>query len=109
MQLYGFATDESWEIVALRLTATVERNVASQLLPPMPEISSSPAKFRECYFNDKDPVRVAEYERQSLPRDCPLNGPAIISDKMSTLIMPPKCAVTVNESGHLDIKLEVVP
>lgn len=109
LQLYGFATDESWEIVALRLRATVERNAASQILPPMPKISSSAAKFRECYFNDKAPVRVAEYERQSLPRDCPLSGPGIISDKMSTLIMPPKCVMTVNESGHLDIKLEVVP
>ena len=108
-QLYGFATDESWEIVALRLTATVERHVASQLLPPMPGISSSPARFRQCYFNDTASVRVAEYDRSSLSRDCPLNGPAIISDQMSTLILPPKCAVTVNDAGHLDIKLEVLP
>ncbi len=107
-QLYGFATDELWEIVALRLTATVERHVASQLLPPMSGTSSSPARFRECYFNDMTSVRVAEYDRPLLSRGVLLTGPAIISDKMSTLILPPKYDVMVNEAGHLDIKLEVV-
>ena len=109
-QLYGFATDESWEVVSLRLTATVERDLADQLPSQVLKTSLfSTNKFRDCYFGNTMPARVVEYERSTLPRNRPLNGPAIISDKMSTLILPPKSSVVMTDAGHLDIILENVP
>lgn len=106
-QLYGFATDEPWEVVALRLTATVPRRIPRGGEPgavvTAGDTGKRPQGMRQCYFAGSAPADTPEYERTRLAQGRTITGPAIISDSMSTLVLPPHSHATVLGSGHLDV------
>lgn len=107
-RLYGFATDEAWELFALRCTVSAPREVAADTYtahrePLMPS-SSAP-----CWFGDPDPADTPRYDRTTVaPSHC-IPGPAIIEDAWSTTVVPPGAVVTVNPQGHLLIDVGEAP
>jgi N-methylhydantoinase A len=105
-QLYGFATEEPWEVIALRLTGSVPGAAIGTSLAGSEAALSAPEKFRDCIFDTPSPIRVQEYQRANLARGCRIAGPAIISDAMSTIILPPRSSVVAVQEGHLDINVE---
>lgn len=106
-QLYGFSTDGPWELVALRLTVSVPRN-----LSPFERIavqrSGAPTlkKSRQCIFGHTSMLSTPEYERAGLPPLDRIVGPAIITDASSTVIVPPASSVMADSAGHLHVDLE---
>jgi N-methylhydantoinase A len=105
-QLYGFATAEPWEVIALRLTGSVPRDAMDLDAGPRDGARPEPQKFRDCIFDTPAPVRVPEYRRADLPPGRRIAGPAIIADAMSTIVVPPKSAVMAAQAGHLEIDVE---
>jgi len=102
-ELYGFATDEPWQVVALRLTATVPRQASIQPPRHYNAAPAQPVRARLCHFDGDAPIEVPEYRRDALMPGQRLQGPLVVCDRMSTLILPPGCTMTMTEAGHLDI------
>ncbi len=102
-ELYGFATEEPWQVVALRLTATMPRQASIQPPRRCSAASAQPFRTRYCHFDGDGPIAVPEYHRDALAPGQQIEGPLVVCDRMSTLILPPGCMMTMTGAGHLDI------
>lgn len=103
-QLYGFATDEPWEIESIRVTATA----ATPALDVKPPRSSnhgpaSPASIVCCWFDAAKPIEMPRYRRDALPHGSCIDGPAIVEDAWSTVLVPPGAKLLCTEGGHLEL------
>jgi N-methylhydantoinase A len=102
-KLYGFATDDPWELVSLRITVSAPRT------NHLPEIaveggSDKPARtVADCWFDDDEPVATPRYDRNILGRGDKFVGPVIIEDEWSTIVLPPGAELEVDRYGHLHI------
>lgn len=94
---YGYRMDEPVDLVNCRVTATVERED--------PEIdyqaSGDPLKgSRDATFKDgvyETPV----YHRERLPPGQSIEGPAVIEQDESTVVIPPEWDVRIRDDGAL--------
>ncbi len=117
-KLYGFATDEPWELESLRMVAS---------LPKPPETTGTfatqpsertggqttpcPIKSTPCWFaqanasqanaSQTGPLDTPRHDRASLPVGQPLPGPLVVEDAFSTIIVPPGATLTPDRNGHL--------
>jgi N-methylhydantoinase A len=112
--LYGFATDEPWELVTLRVTLTAARRARPQLTSGKHgndghggDRKDGPkdrmTRTTPCWFHAGGPEDTPRYARQALRTASPLRGPAIIEDAWSTVIVPPGASLHVDGFGHLHI------
>jgi N-methylhydantoinase A len=96
---YGYAMQgEPVELVALRVTATVE--VTSPELTEEPGDGTSPAEEREARFGD-EAVTVPVYAREALGAGDELEGPAIVELAEATCVLPPGWRARVDDTGTL--------
>ena len=102
-RLYGFATDEPWELYALRCTISAPRDNLSvgNEIPSAPP--SQPRKIVPCWFGVGDPVETPRYDRSKIASAQYIAGPAIIEDASSTIVVPPGASATANRTGHIQI------
>ena len=107
--LYGFATEEPWELVSIRVRVSAPRN--GEALTPAPKANEapSPTKSLPCTFDAGGPVPTPRYDRAGLPRDSRLNGPVIVDDAWSTVVVPPGATLTADAAGHLHIATGAAP
>jgi len=102
-RLYGFATDDPWELYALRCTVTAPRStpsVGNKLLSTTP---SQPRKIVPCWFGDSHSVETPRHDRSKIVREQCIAGPAIIEDAWSTTVLPPGASATIDKWGHIQI------
>lgn len=101
--IYGYATDEHWEMQSLRIRALVARHTEFGPLDAataMPE----PTSVGPCWFEPAAPHPTPRYDRDGLPPGTQLAGPAVVEDSWSTIIVPPGYAVRADAMGHLWIR-----
>ncbi|MDG2483173.1 MAG: hydantoinase/oxoprolinase family protein, partial [Alphaproteobacteria bacterium] len=105
-KLYGFATDEVWEIEALRVTVAAQ-GPASGSLPAIAVTSGStePTAITPCLFPDAGLVATPRYRRETLAPGTRLAGPAVIEDIWSTVVLPPGATLEATTAG--DLRIEV--
>ncbi len=101
-RLYGFATDEVWELYALRCTVSVPRegSPASTLAA---SAQGTPQKTESCWFGGEQAVDTLRYDRAAVATDQKIAGPAIIEDAWSTIVVPPGASAKPDQFGHLHI------
>ena len=101
--LYGFATDEPWEMVSIRTRAYVPRS--RDRGTPIPDRRATPARIRSlpCTFIAGKKNLTPRHDRAALAAERPLEGPVIVEDAWSTTVVPPGATVTPDGSGHLHI------
>lgn len=111
---YGHAFKSSpIEIVNLRVTAVGSLRKLEQM--PAPEGDSLEAALlytRESIFRDAGSLQTFDtsvYRRDALPVDVPFEGPAILLQKDSTTVVPPRAVARVHASGSIVITLESAP
>ena len=110
--LYGFATDEPWELVTLRVTLTAPRRARPALTGAQPRNSGDddPAgTTTRCWFDADGPRETRRYARDCLPGGATVHGPAIIEDAWSTVVLPPGATLGVDDHGHLHIDVGEAP
>ena len=101
--LYGFATEEPWELVSIRMRVSAPRNgevisrTAKTNEPP------SPTKTLPATFEAGEPVPTPRYDRAGLGPGSALEGPVIVDDAWSTVVVPPGATLTADDAGHLHI------
>ncbi len=102
-EIYGYATEEHWEMQSLRMRALVDRRPAFYPVTdsgPLPE----PASVGDCWFEPAAPHRTPRFDRDLLPCGIGLQGPAIVEDAWSTIVVPPGYVVSTDTMGHLWIR-----
>ena len=64
----------------------------------------SPTKTLPCTFETGEAVPTPRYDRAGLGADCSaLEGPVIVDDAWSTVVVPPGATLTADDAGHLHI------
>ncbi len=106
-RLYGFATDEVWEVDTLRVTVSAPPKQTLATLPAdAVAASTEPVARRPCWFDGERPRETPLYDRDRLPAGWKIAGPAIIADTWSTVIVEPGSTAWADEHAHLHIDLE---
>ncbi|MCP5082836.1 MAG: hydantoinase/oxoprolinase family protein [Alphaproteobacteria bacterium] len=104
-KLYGFATDEPWQLETLRVTVTApSQSGISDLTEARRKETTEPISVDECCFDAGGPVPTTRFERGALPVNWKVEGPAIIEDDWSTIVVPPTATAWADPSGHLIIE-----
>ena len=102
--LFGFFTDEPWELSAIRTTLTdmaakdIATNAETRSGDPM--IGTRASTFRQ---GGTQPTAI--FDRGRLPVGTSMAGPAIIEDEWSTIIVPPHDRFEVDGLGHIHIEV----
>lgn len=102
-RMYAFsAIDEETEFVNARVICTVPAP-APHFAPPPAGGSADAARKgrRRVVFPVEGPVDTAVYERDRLPLDAVVQGPAIVEEPASTTVVPPGCSVSADRQGIL--------
>ena len=102
--LYGFATEEPWELTSIRVRVSAPRfDGADRSAPPSSAGGSQPDRVLACTFNSEGPVATPRYSRAAVSAGRTLAGPAIVEDAWSTVVVPPGATLRADEAGHLHI------
>lgn len=107
-KLYGFATDELWELVAIRQRVSIPRSPAAYGSTAQGG-GAAPVKTTPCTFQAGEAIPTPRYDRAGLEADRAISGPAIIEDAWSTVILPPGASLTPDRDGNLHIETGVAP
>ncbi len=103
-KLYGFATDEPWELVAIRQRVSIPRSRA-EYGSAIQGGGAGPVKTTPCTFQAGEAIPTPRYDRAGLEPDRAISGPAIIEDAWSTVILPPGASLTPDGQGNLHIEV----
>ena len=101
--LYGFATEEPWELVSIRMRVSAPRNGAVHSPAAKTNEAPSPTKTLPATFEAGKPVPTPRYDRAGLGPSSALEGPVIVDDAWSTVVVPPGATLTADDAGHLHI------
>ena len=105
-EIYGYATDEHWEMQSLRIRALVPRQTAFGPLAAL-DGAPEPTSVGPCWFEPAAPHQTPRFDRDRLPPGLQIAGPAIVEDAWSTIVVPPGYVLRADVMGHLWIN-EVV-
>ncbi|MBK6465710.1 MAG: hydantoinase/oxoprolinase family protein [Rhodobacter sp.] len=106
-RLYGFATDEAWEVDTLRVTVSAPpKQDVSALATDAAGTATEPVAIRKCWFEGGSELDTPYFDRDQLPVDWKIAGPAIIEDAWSTIIVDPGATAWVDAHAHLHIAVE---
>ena len=102
--LYGFATEEPWELVSIRTRAFVPRS-RGRGAPIRERRSEDPARVRSlpCTFVAGERRMTPRHDRAALVAERPLEGPLVVEDAWSTTVVPPGATLVPDRDGHLRI------
>jgi N-methylhydantoinase A len=105
-RLYGFATDEPWELDTLRITAAAPPPLAlSSLAAAEAAPTGEPLGTATCWFDSAGPVDTRRLARTGLPTGDRVAGPVIVEDAWSTVVVPPGSTLWADPHGHLHIEI----
>jgi N-methylhydantoinase A len=102
-EIYGYATDEHWEMQSLRLRTKVGRTTTFAP-PPARGALPQPTSVGPCWFGPAAPHQTPRFDRDLLPAGARIVGPAIVEDAWSTVVVPPGYVLSADASGHLWIR-----
>lgn len=105
--LFGRIEKMPLEIISLRTIAT---SISSQPIIKQEKINLSiihkNSKKRKAYFGGKTYLDTPVFQRNNLPKNFKKNGPLIIEERESTLIVPPYFNLKMDSTGNLLITKE---
>jgi N-methylhydantoinase A len=107
---HGHAAPDEWiEVVNLRLIVTVPRMedaIARWLSQPWQTSEIMPEERRAIVFDDAEhPIEARILWRPGLAAGTEIEGPAVIEEPNSTILIGPGDHAVVNESGHIIVTL----
>lgn len=106
-QLYGFSTEEDWELEAIRVTASAATRPIEVRPPRVTEGAiPAPTSSAPCWFSAACAIETPRYRRDEIAPGARINGPAIVEDEWSTITLPPDTALEATPAGHLVLSCE---
>ena len=103
---YGYSiAGEIMELIHFNVSVIGETaKAALPLLDGRSEIGPDPQAFRDVYFEEPGFVRCPVYRREQLSPGMAIQGPAIIEDEDSTVVVPERGDLSVTDRGMLIIE-----
>ena len=101
--LYSFATEEPWELVSIRMRVLAPRNGEAPTSAAKTNEAPSPTRTLPATFESGEAVPTPRYDRAGLGPGSALEGPVIVDDAWSTVVVPPGATLTADDAGHLHI------
>ncbi|WP_440008387.1 hydantoinase/oxoprolinase family protein [Halomicrococcus sp. SG-WS-1] len=95
---YGYQMDEPVHLVNLRVTATTTR---SDPVVAHESTEGERSGIREARFADGTVHETPVYRRSALPTDRTFDGPAVVEQAESTVVVPPAWTAEVRVDGSL--------
>jgi N-methylhydantoinase A len=108
---YGYdMRDHPVEIVNVRLVVTGKRRAApaERVKLARTALQSALLEKRKVWFPETGYTLTPVYDRDRLPADCRITGPAIIEQMDTTTVVPPKAKLKQDRYGYLHMELEPV-
>lgn len=102
-RLYGYATEEPWQLEAIRMRASVPRARAGTGGAATAGAEARAVKTLPCVFDAGGPVPTPRYRRDDIGPGRPIAGPAVIEDDYATIVIPPGASASADRHGHLHI------
>uniref|UniRef100_A0A8C2GXF7 5-oxoprolinase, ATP-hydrolysing n=1 Tax=Cyprinus carpio TaxID=7962 RepID=A0A8C2GXF7_CYPCA len=100
---FGFTiTDRPIMVDDIRVRGFGKSGIRSKVQPKAEQKSPSPIKMTQCYFEDRY-LDTSVYLWENLSCDHSIQGPAIIIDKNSTILVEPACVAHLTEDGDVCI------
>src|SRR5690606_39251665 len=99
-----FAVDEpgqNLECLVWKVRATAELakpSVAGR--PQAPDAAAEPVDVAPAYFRGLGRVETARYDGALLPRGATVDGPAVIREPTTTVVVYPGARATVSDAGN---------
>ncbi len=113
-ELFGFSPSNILEIANLRIEVSGQRTKVTDYIHVNIEKSPLPQSQTKVFF-DNQFVETKIYAREDLPTNIDMEGPIIVTDSISNIIIEPGFKFNVNEKGHIKIhqmankKFEISP
>jgi len=99
---YGFRLESPAELVNLRVTGVVRVRKPMPQTPALPRSeAAAPLGERMVYWGNQHRATTAVYRREQLPPGVHVNGPAIVEEPTTTIVIPPAFTATVDHLGNL--------
>ncbi len=96
-KIYGFTLDKDIEIVTIRVFGIIP---SYKISLPKPKSEGKPkVMYRKVYFEDW--VETPVYRREELPSNYEVEGPAIIDEYSSTIVINPEWKCIVEDNGFI--------
>lgn len=106
-ELYGFSTDDPWELVSIRMRAAAPEPGLDAAGSSSSGPAAAPIARGSCVFDARGPVATPRYERSALCVGQRLDGPCIVEDRWSTVVVPPGARLVADACGHLHLETGV--
>ncbi len=107
--LYGFDTDEAWELEAIRVTVAAPPRESRDNAPAPTGRTATPHASAPCLFEGAGWLETPRYDRNALGFEQRIAGPAIIEDEWSTVVVDPCATAWPDALGHLHIDVAGAP
>ena len=104
-QLYGYATGESVECINLRVVARLAGVVPSSA-PPAGRDRPGPTGRHRAYFPATGEIDLPRHDRDGLGPGMAVEGPALIEDEWSTIVVYPGQRAAADALGNLVLDVE---
>ncbi|MEO8442193.1 MAG: hydantoinase/oxoprolinase family protein, partial [Betaproteobacteria bacterium] len=107
--IYGYDMPaQAVEVVNLRLVVTVERRAPTheKHQPARTTVKEAVIEQRKVWFPETGFVTTPVYEREKLPVNARINGPAIIEQMDTTTVVPPRAKLRSDKLGYLHMEVE---
>ena len=107
-EFYGYVMrDQPIEVVNLRLAVNVRRATPPHEKHRAVGGSTKDAMIerRPVWFPERGFVATPVYERERLPANCRLSGPAIIEQMDTTTVVPPRATLRSDRRGYLHMEV----
>ena len=101
--LYGFDTEEAWELEAIRVTVAAPPRQSLEAVPEPSGGTATAHASAPCLFEDAGWLETPRYDRAALGVEQRISGPAIIEDEWSTVVVEPRATAWSDALGHLHI------
>ncbi|XP_003387513.1 PREDICTED: 5-oxoprolinase [Amphimedon queenslandica] len=89
----------------IRVRAVAKGLSHSPKLLPLATEDPNPVTFKDCYFATKGYVNTPVYLLHNLTNGHKIKGPAIIIDKLSTILVETNCLAGITEFGDINMSI----
>ncbi len=107
--IYGYdIPGQPVEVVNLRLVVAVERRAPTheKHKPARTTVKEAVCEQRKVWFPETGFVTTPVYDRDKLPVNARINGPAIVEQMDTTTVVPPRAKMRNDRLGYLHIEVE---
>ena len=101
-ELFGFSPSSILEIANLRVEVSGQRTKVTNYINPNLTKSLIPQSQSKVFF-DNHFFETKIYARDNLPINVDLEGPIIVTDSISNIVIEPGFKIHVDEKGHIKI------